>query len=101
MNKQQLEVLAGHIQAALAEGRKAADAVEDRGTCNMDRATLYLPGTREASLKAAGISGYKLGRVFALGAVYGQADKNTAGVKAVADYLSARGYDASVWYQMD
>ncbi|QLI49449.1 hypothetical protein vBPaeMUSP18_08 [Pseudomonas phage vB_PaeM_USP_18] len=101
MKKEQLKELAQHVKEAIAEGQKAADTVEDDGTCNMDTVTVYLPGTRLATMEALGISRYKLRDSFAISCSFGQANKNTNGVRAVADYLKGKGWDAGVWYQMD
>lgn len=101
MNRAQLEILAKVIPEAIQAGQAAADAVEDGGTCNMDRAILYLPGARESSVKAAGINAFRLTRYFALSCSFGQANKNTKGVRAVSKFLKDKGYDASIWYQMD
>ena len=43
MKKEQLKELAQHVKEAIAEGQKAADTVDDGGTCNMDTPTIYLP----------------------------------------------------------
>lgn len=101
MNRAQLEALATVIPEAIKAGQEAADAVDDGGTCNMDRVTLHLPGTRMSSIEAAGISAFRLGGTIALRCSFGQANKNTAGVRAVSQFLKDKGYDAGVWYQMD
>lgn len=101
MNRAQLEILARVIPEAIQAGQAAADAVEDGGTCNMDRVTLHLPGTRMSSLEAAGVRAFRLGHTIALRCSFGQANKNTAGVRAVSQFLKDKGYDAGVWYQMD
>lgn len=101
MKREQLLELAKHVAEARKLGQAAADAVEDGGTCNMDRVCLHLPGTREASVSAAGISAFRLSSYFGLSASFGQANKNTAGVKAMAEHLTSKGYTAFVWYQMD
>lgn len=101
MKKEELQELATHVAEAIKLGHAAADAVEDGGTCNMDRACLYLPGTRMASVEKAGMSVFKLRSYFALCCSFGQANKNTAGVQAIAKYLQSKGYSAFVWYQMD
>jgi len=101
MNKEQLKHLAQDVREARKLGQAAADQVDDGGTCNMDTVTLYLPGTRITSVTAAGIDAYKLTAYIALRCSFGQANKNTAGVRAVADYLKSKGHPASVWYQMD
>ncbi|MEG8984122.1 hypothetical protein [Acinetobacter baumannii] len=52
--------LAQKIQEARIIGKKAADAVEDKGTCNLDSVVICgLPRVRETSLKNAGINCYK------------------------------------------
>lgn len=101
MTKDQLKELATHYREAVKAGQAAADAVEDCGTCNMDRATIRLPGTRQTAMADLGMSRFKLRGAFALSCSFGQADKNTKGVKAVSEYLREKGYDTSVWYQMD
>lgn len=101
MKKEQLKELVQHVKEAIAEGQKAADTVDDGGTCNMDTLTIYLPRTRMASMEELGISRYKLRDSFAISCSFGQADKNTKGVRAAADYLKTKGWDAGVWYQMD
>lgn len=101
MKKEALKELAIHVREAIAIGQAAADTVEDGGTCNMDTLTIYLPGTRMSSMQDLGISRYKLRDSFAISCSFGQADKNTKGVRAAADHLKSKGYDAGVWYQID
>lgn len=101
MKAVELKELAKHIAEARPLGRAAADAMDDGGTANLDRVCLHLPSTREASVKAAGISAFRLRSYFALCASFGQGNKNTAGVKAMAEYLKGKGYEAFVWYQID
>jgi len=102
VKKEELDKLADHIRDAMAAGKKAADSVEDVGTCNMDTLIIYSPGLRLASLKARGVSAYRLrGNVAISGAGVGIAAKKTASVEAAAKHLQAAGYSASVWYQMD
>lgn len=101
MKKEDIKALAQHVTEAIAAGQAAADAVDDGGTCNMDTVTIYLPGTRMAYMKELGVSRYKLRDSFAISCSFGQADKNTKGVQAASAYLKGKGYDASVWYQMD
>ena len=101
MKKEALKELAIHVREAIDIGRAAAEKVEDSGTCNLDTLTIYLPGTRMSYMEELGISRYKLRDSFAISCSFGQANKNTEGVEAARDYLKGKGYDASVWYQMD
>lgn len=102
MTKDQLINLATHVATAKTKAKEAADAVDDGGTANLDTLVIYLPRTREKSLIDAGIEGYRLRGGWALrGFHHGQGQKQTAGVRAGAEYLRQHGYDATVWYQMD
>lgn len=101
MKKDALKELAIHVREAIDIGKAAADTVDDGGTCNMDTLTIYLPGARMSTMEELGISRYKLRDSFAISCSFGQANKNTKGVEAARDYLKDKGFDASVWYQMD
>lgn len=101
MKKEELTELAKHVAKARELGQAAADAVDDGGTCNMDTVCLYLPGTRIASVNAAGVDAYKLMSYVALSGRFGQANKNTTGVRAMVKHLQEQGLSAFVWYQMD
>lgn len=98
-------VLATQINEARVKGKAAADKVEDGGTCNLDKVVLCgLSRVREATLKNAGIDCYKhwsFRGAFVLSGSYGQANKNTIGIQAMADHLKSVGVDCYVHSQMD
>lgn len=98
-------VLATQINEARAVGRTAADKVNDDGTCNLDKVVICgLSRVRESTLKNAGINCYKhwsFVGAFILSGSYGQGNKNTAGIQAMADHLKSVGVDCYVHSQMD
>lgn len=104
MNKKYQE-LAQKIQEARIIGKKAADAVEDKGTCNLDKVVIYgLPKVRETSLNNAGINCYKHWShtgAFVLSGSFGMGDKNTVGVEAMSAHLKSLGVDCYIHWQMD
>ncbi|WP_227558969.1 hypothetical protein [Acinetobacter calcoaceticus] len=97
--------LSNHIKQAKEEGKVAADKVEDKGTCNLDKVVLCgLDRVREATLKKAGIDCYKhwsFAGAFVLSGSFGMGDKNTVGVRAMANHLKSIGVDCYVHSQMD
>lgn len=101
MRKPEAQKFAADLAEARRAGQKAADTIDDGGTCNMDTLTLYAPGARLTTLKAVGVSCYRLGKSIAISGSFGMGDKNTRGVEAMREYLNARGWKTSIWYQMD
>ena len=100
------------LQAAKEAALKTArDNPGDGGTCNMDRAILFLPkGVRVAQVAGAvtraGLSGHGstwLGaRVYFIHApIGGQGDLNTRQAEAISWTLKTAGWGAAVYYQMD
>lgn len=83
---------------------------EDGGTCNFETLQLYLPRWKhklvEQAAKEAGTRGFT---TTAYGSkiwlfppnTNGQANARTRNAEAMAKIMHQRGYDASVWYQMD
>lgn len=97
--------LSKKIMEARKVGQAAADKVQDGGTCNLDKVVIYrLPRVRESTLNNAGINCYKhwsFSGSFVLSGCYGQGDKNTVGIQAMADHLKSLGVDCYVHSQMD
>lgn len=104
MSKKYTE-LANHIDQAKQVGKLAADKVNDDGTCNLDKVVICgLSRVRESTLKNAGINCYKhwsFAGAFVLSGSYGQGNKNTTGIQAMADHLKSVGVDCYVHSQMD
>lgn len=104
MSKKYIE-LAKHIDQAYEIGKLAADKVNDGGTCNLDKVVICgLSRVRESTLNNAGINCYKhwsFRGAFILSGSYGQGDKNTVGIQAMADHLKIVGVDCYVHSQMD
>ena len=83
---------------------------EDGGTCNFDTAALYLPRwNREQTEKAFEAAGLRTDKWKMFGSTYwmifgcysGQGNRRTTMAEAVCKYLKNKGYDATVYYQMD
>lgn len=103
-------VLADALKKAAADGLRAADGVDDGGTCNFDAATLDLKGWTEAKVKeaakAAGVGCFVWNLwgskryVFPLH-LGGQANARTVAAEAMRNSLKAAGYEAGMYYQAD
>jgi len=105
MAKRDLSKLTEDLKAAREAGHKAAAATDDGGTCNFDSPMLYgirLTKKAEEAIQAAGCHVFKGrgGLVISLG-VGGQANKRTRAAEAAEALLKERGYETSIWYQMD
>lgn len=101
MKKPELIELAGHIADAKRIAQQEVDGMEDVGTCNFDTLVLDIPGTKLQTLQGLGVDCYRLRTYVAISARFGQAQRNTSGVEAMAKHLAGLGYKASVWYQAD
>lgn len=88
-----------------------AEETEDGGTSNFDSPVLKLPRWTEKLVeqasKEAGMGAFKwmcgktvLGWVFSFQST-GQADRRSRRAEAIADELKRRGYEVSMYYQMD
>lgn len=98
----------------LAEANKRAQVIaqiiEDDGTCNFDSCSLYLKGWNqkkvEQAARAAGVGCFvwnlwgSKSFVFPM-YVAAQANARSAAAEAMRDHLKAKGYEASMYYQMD
>lgn len=107
--------LTADINAARDEARKAIEDMDDRGTCNFD--SLLFPVGKscvlkrktaafEAALTAAGLNpsyrNYGLNRGYVVSVrLGGQAATRTKATEVVCDMLRAKGYDVTMYYQMD
>lgn len=101
MKKPELIELAGHIADAKRIAQQEVDGMEDVGTCNFDTLVLVIPGTKLKTLQGLGVDCYRLRSYVAISARFGQAQRNTRGVEAMARHLAGLGYKACVWYQAD
>ena len=105
MSDKKYSLLSKQISEARIIGKLAADKVEDGGTCNLDKVVICgLNRVRESSLSEAGIDCYKhwsFAGAFVLSGSYGQGNKNTVGIQAMADHLKSLGVDCYVHSQMD
>lgn len=101
MKKPQLIELAAHIGDAMRIASVAVEGMDDAGTCNMDTLVLDIPGTQLKSMEALGVKCYRLRSYIAISASFGQAQRNTRGVEAMAEHLKGLGYKAGIWYQAD
>lgn len=101
------------LKAALEVAKEVAAKSDDGGTCNFDSPVLIPtpvkgPGSRKAkteakkAIKDAGLDFFehRCGLVLSIG-VGGQANSRTRGADAFYKELTARGYTASMYYQMD
>jgi hypothetical protein len=99
------EELREKINDARNIGQLAANKVDDGGTCNSDRVVICgLRRVRELTLNNAGINCYKhwsFAGSFVLSGSFGQGDKNTVGIQAMADHLKSLGVDCYVHSKMD
>lgn len=108
MNKyEQLKV---DLIEAVARAKEKAMQIDDGGTCNFDCCILYLSRCNEEktieAIKEAGIDGFKTsyyGRVcYMLGIpVAAQGDRRTEQAEEIYKAMTDKGYNASVYYQMD
>lgn len=100
------------LETDLRAAKKAALAVYsgDGGSCNWDACALSLPkGTHArkflACVAAAGLSGWvsrgARGRTFAVNPIGGQGAIRTLQAEAMVEALKERGWDASMWWQVD
>ena len=104
-----LEKLTEDLKAAIKEARRAAEAVEDGGACNLD--TLFISTRKgvglERAIEAAGaksswISSSMWRGYFVHFGALGQANKNTAAVEAACESMRRAGWDKfTVYYQAD
>lgn len=89
-----------------------AEHTEDGGTCNFDSPALDLPRWNEKlvkqAAKEAGMGAFKwtCGKSVVLGWVFsfqstGQGNRRSRRAEAIRDELKKRGYEASMYYQMD
>lgn len=105
----QLAKLARDLRVAKEAAQAAADAVEDEGTCNFDNVRLFgLRWSRKVvdAARAAGVTAERrhwlrrpcieLG--FGTG---GQAAKRSKAAQVASEVLRARGWDTTVYFQMD
>lgn len=103
--KHDLQELSAKVKRATAAGMTAAEACpDDGGSANLDHVCLYgLKGVREASLRKAGINGYRGSRgTFHLYAPFpGQGNRRYAGVQAMHQSLANDGVACYVFYQLD
>lgn len=100
-----LKDLAEKVRRARDIGAIAARAQkDDGGSSNLDHVVLCgLKGVREASMRNAGVHGYrsKGGTYHLADSFGGQGNRRYAGVQAMYEALKAEGVDCYVHYQMD
>lgn len=96
------------VLAAMAEAeRVATENPEDGGTCNFDSPAVYLPKFNkkivEKVFEKAGTFSFEWGKnTFVFGTrTGGQANRRTRAAEAAYEVMKSRGYDATVYYQMD
>ena len=98
------------LKAALAE-TEYLEATEDGGTCNFDSPVLNLPRWNGAKIEqAAEEAGYSaskwewgskvMGWIFSM-STSGQGNRRTRRAEAISKAMAAKGYSASMYYQMD
>lgn len=98
------------IKTARYMADKAAENVEDGGTCNFDKALVkkekwftyaeMIEMFNECGLPAEKASGFDKGYV-AIPHFVGQADRNLAWARAFAGSLEEQGFTTSMYYQID
>lgn len=102
--------LSEDLKCAAIVAKEVAEGSDDDGTCNFDAAVLYLKGWNEEKVKQAanaagvGCSTWTMFRtkhyVFSP-SVRAQANARTKAAEAMMNVLAEKGYDASMYYQMD
>lgn len=108
-----MKALVEDLKAALEIAKEESAKYEDTGTCNFDSPVLYTtpakgPGSRKAkaafaqAIKDAGLDYFENrgGLVLSIG-VGGQARTRTRGAEAFREELARRGYQTTMYYQMD
>lgn len=108
MNKyEQLKV---DLIEAFARAKEKAMQIDDGGTCNSDCCILYLSRYNEEktieAIREAGIDGFKTSYCrkvcFMLSVpVEAQGDRRTKQAEEIYKVMIDKGYNASVYYQMD
>lgn len=96
---------------ALTVGSAVEEAnPEDGGTCNFDSLEIHLPrwkgdlikqAAKEAGTRAFSTTVYGSKIWLFNPKTKGQANARSRNAEAMAKIMQERGYDASVWYQMD
>lgn len=97
------------LRAAAETARQAAAQVHDGGTCNLDAPSIYLPRWKaslvEEAARQAGCGCFRWhcagSWVFPLRNISGQAYRRETAAEAATAYLSAQGYDALTYCQID
>ena len=102
--------LSEDLAYAASIAKEVAERIDDGGTCNFDSAVLYLKGWNEEKVKqaanAAGV-GCSTWTMFGVKhfvfspSVRAQANARTEAAEAMKNVLSEKGYEASMYYQMD
>lgn len=102
--------LSEDLKCAALVAKEVAEKTDDGGTCNFDAAVLYLKGWNEEKVKqaanAAGV-GCSTWTLFGVKqyvfspSVRAQANARTEAAEAMKDVLAEKGYEASMYYQMD
>ena len=105
MNKIELNKLDLAISEAKKYAREQIKGVPDNGSCNFDHVVVNIGRTMQANIDAMVNGGWKDYRCknylhISSGDV-GQANRQTAYAEAIRDYLSGKGYDCYVHYQLD
>ncbi len=104
------EKLKWDLIEAAEKAKEEAIETDDGGTCNFDCCVLFLPRYNEKktieAIKAAGMSGFKsihFGKVcYMLGnPIFAQGNRRTAQAEKINEVMKSKGYDTTVYYQMD
>lgn len=107
MTKEELASLPEKVRVAIEAGKAAAAACpDDRGSANLDRVVIPIPGLRASQLP--GLPGYvqKKSRYHQQGVHLdtpwpGQGNQHSAGVQAMHASLKDQGVNCYVYYQVD
>jgi len=110
-----LTKLTHDLREAIAAGQQAASGLPDEGTCNFDSLFISTGKGRqfgrkskklEAAIERSGAScfhtgsGWRKGYVISIG-VPAQGYPRTKGHETARKLLESRGWQVSMWYQMD
>lgn len=103
------EKLTEDLRAAWGAAKLERASLDDGGTCNFDSPAIALSGYSASKLQEAilqaGFRSYKwriFGKTFyVVSTGCGQGNRRTAVAEAVYRFLQAKGYDVTMYYQMD
>lgn len=105
MNKIELNKLDLAISEAKKYALEQIKGVPDNGSCNFDHVVVNIGRTMQANIDAMvnrGWKGYSNKNYLHISSDnVGQANRQTAYAEAIRDYLSDKGHDCYVHYQLD